>query len=214
MAEPVTFDFDRDLDTPRAVPTPSENHLPLVQQLTLRRGSYSRHTACPTAEPSSPRPSPCPLDSSLQDSSLDSLQHQHGDLALLSPPTPDQRAESVLFRLIKERGERKGGCCPVIDGLYPISLNDEDNPTSSCYVCHTSFPSPQLKREVQDGPRRLNIEGALATVSAFNLHTAVFFSLQSLCFVHTGKSTGAAVSRFSYSSLRVRSATTAIVGSS
>ena len=31
-------------------------------------------------------------------------------------------------------------------------------------------------------------------ISAFNLHMAVFFSLQSLCLMHTGKPTGVAVS--------------------
>ena len=31
-------------------------------------------------------------------------------------------------------------------------------------------------------------------ISAFNLHTAIFFSLQSLCLLHTGKPAGVAVS--------------------
>ena len=34
----------------------------------------------------------------------------------------------------------------------------------------------------------------LYAISAFNLHTAVFFGLQSLCLMHTGKPTGVAVS--------------------
>ena len=58
-------------------------------------------------------------------------------------------------------------------------------------------------------------------LSAFNLHSTVFFSPQLLCLIHIGKPTGMAVShcitRFQAQlilSLRVRSATTAIVGSS
>ena len=36
--------------------------------------------------------------------------------------------------------------------------------------------------------------GISVFLSAFNLHTAVFFSRQSLCLMHTGKPTGVAVS--------------------
>eukprot|EP00667_Euglena_gracilis_P003330 EG_transcript_3338 len=58
------------------------------------------------------------------------------------------RVHSALFRLIVERGERRGSNYPVIDSLYPLHMSETStSSSSSCRVPPLSLPKQRV-----DGP--------------------------------------------------------------